>query len=116
MKKEYQSLVSPVVLSGGRPRVIQKPAMKAEYTRIPAAMRASAGFRLENIAAAEPPVHRITATEAKYMKTLHVIPNTHKYMKILSLLFLEFKKTNRDECSVRVLHLAKNHLELWRTE
>ena len=74
MKNDYQSLVSPVVLSGGRPRVIQKPAMKAEYTRIPAAMRAIAIFLRENIAAAEPPAHRITAAEAKNMKTLHVMP------------------------------------------
>ena len=63
MKNEYQSLVSPVVLSGGRPRVIQKPAMKAEYTRIPAAMSAIAIFLRENIAAAEPPAHRITADQ-----------------------------------------------------
>ena len=56
MKNEYQSLVSPVVLSGGRPRVIQKPAMKAEYTNSPATASPSASLLLDLNAALPPSI------------------------------------------------------------
>ena len=38
-KNEYQSLVSPIVLSGGRPKLIQRSTMNEASTRIEATLR-----------------------------------------------------------------------------
>jgi hypothetical protein len=44
-KNEYQSLVSPIVLNGGRRREIHMPKMNAASTRIDATEKATAPLR-----------------------------------------------------------------------
>ena len=67
MKKEYQSLVSPIVRIGGRCNPTQKAAMNAADTRIAPAVKAIATRADLRQEAAAPMKSRSIAGKAKYM-------------------------------------------------
>ena len=66
-KNEYHSLVSPTVLKGGRPRVIQNPHMKPAMVKAERADVRHAALRWPDNDAADAATERATAPQAKYM-------------------------------------------------
>lgn len=85
-KKEYHSLVSPIVLKGGRSRLNHINTMKVAITSIDAVLRKIAILRLflylnedtdqwsfAHSADTAPPAARTTAATPNHMKLSHVI-------------------------------------------
>ena len=85
-KNEYHSLVSPIVLIGGRSREIHKPTMKAVNTaKAPKAIASASERRrryfsdeadqwsLAHNDTTDAPTANATAGTANHMKLLHVI-------------------------------------------
>jgi hypothetical protein len=85
-KNEYQSLVSPIVLIGGRSRDIHRPTMKAAITaKAPMAITSASERRRRylsdeadqwSLAQSDTPAEpaaRTTAGTANHMKAFHVI-------------------------------------------
>ena len=66
-KNEYHSLVSPMVLRGGRPRVIQRPQMKPAIVKAERTDVRHAALRRRDNDAADAATERATAPQAKYM-------------------------------------------------
>jgi hypothetical protein len=66
-KKEYQSLVSPIVFIGGRPNVIHNPTMKARRIRDEDAAQHIAPFLLPQKARIDAEAEARIAATAKYM-------------------------------------------------
>lgn len=72
-KKEYHSRVSPVVLSGGRSRVIQSPVMKASRINAEMHVDATAGFLIEQKDSTEPRSEKNTAERPNHMNIFQPI-------------------------------------------
>lgn len=73
-KKEYHSRVSPVVLSGGRSRVIQSPVMKASSINAETHEAATADFLNEQKDSTAPQKRKEYSRKAKpyeYIPTYH---------------------------------------------
>ena len=72
-KIEYHSLVSPIVLRGGRPRLIQIPQMKPAIVKTDRADVRHAVFRYPDKDSTEAATERTTAEQAKYMNVFQPI-------------------------------------------
>lgn len=72
-KKEYQRRVSPIVLRGGRSRLIHKRAMKEASESRDAVLKVTASLRLSDSDRTAAAAERVEADIPNHMNRSHVI-------------------------------------------